>query len=88
MYEKFFKNLAIKTIKTFFQSFAGCLTASTLISDLDWTYALSASLLAALYCLAFNIGANLPEEKDGNEGQEQEQEKEEDTVENSNENDN
>ena len=63
MYEKFFKNLAIKTIKTFFQSFAGCLTAGTLISDMDWKYALSASLLAAIYCLAFNIGTNLPEEE-------------------------
>ena len=87
MYEKFFKNLAIKTIKTFFQSFAGCLTAGTLISDMDWKYALSASLLAAIYCLAFNIGTNLPEEEkeDGkNEGNEEK--KENDAVENNSEN--
>ena len=30
---------------------------------MDWKYALSASLLAAIYCLAFNIGTNLPEEE-------------------------
>ena len=87
MYEKFFKNLAIKTIKTFFQSFAGCLTAGTLISDMDWKYALSASLLAAIYCLAFNIGTNLPEEEDDkNEGSEEK--KENDAVENNTQNDN
>ena len=87
MYEKFFKNLAIKTIKTFFQSFAGCLTAGTLISDMDWKYALSASLLAAIYCLAFNIGTNLPEEeKEDGENEENEEKKENDAVENNSEN--
>ena len=82
MYEKFFKNLAIKTIKTFFQSFAGCLTAGTLISDMDWKYALSASLLAAIYCLAFNIGTNLPEEEEDRENEGNEEKKENDAVEN------
>lgn len=87
MYEKFFKNLAIKTIKTFFQSFAGCLTAGTLISDMDWKYALSASLLAAIYCLAFNIGTNLPEEeKENGENEGNEEKKENDVVENNGEN--
>lgn len=87
MYEKFFKNLAIKTIKTFFQSFAGCLTAGTLISDMDWKYALSASLLAAIYCLAFNIGTNLPEEENGDgENEGNEEKKENDAVENNGEN--
>lgn len=87
MYEKFFKNLAIKTIKTFFQSFAGCLTAGTLISDMDWKYALSASLLAAIYCLAFNIGTNLPEEeKEDGENEGNEEKKENDAVENNSEN--
>lgn len=89
MYEKFFKNLAIKTIKTFFQSFAGCLTAGTLISDMDWKYALSASLLAAIYCLAFNIGTNLPEEeKENGENEGNEEKKENDAVENNTQNDN
>ena len=87
MYEKFFKNLAIKTIKTFFQSFAGCLTAGTLISDMDWKYAFSASLLAAIYCLAFNIGTNLPEEeKEDGENEGNEEKKENDAVENNGEN--
>ncbi len=89
MYEKFFKNLVIKTIKTFFQSFAGCLTAGTLISDMDWKYALSASLLAAIYCLAFNIGTNLPEEeKENGENEGNEEKKENDAVENNTQNDN
>lgn len=88
MYEKFFKNLAIKTIKTFFQSFAGCLTAGTLISDMDWKYALSASLLAAIYCLAFNIGTNLPEEEENDKNEGNEEKKENDAVENSTQNDN
>ena len=89
MYEKFFKNLAIKTIKTFFQSFAGCLTAGTLISDMDWKYALSASLLAAIYCLAFNIGTNLPEEeKENGKNEGNEEKKENDAVENNTQNDN
>lgn len=88
MYEKFFKNLAIKTIKTFFQSFAGCLTAGTLISDMDWKYALSASLLAAIYCLAFNIGTNLPEEEEDDKNEGNEEKKENDAVENSTQNDN
>ena len=88
MYEKFFKNLAIKTIKTFFQSFAGCLTAGTLISDMDWKYALSASLLAAIYCLAFNIGTNLPEEEENGKNEGNEEKKENDAVENSTQNDN
>lgn len=61
MYEKFFKELAIKTIKTFFQSLAGAMTTAVLIQDVDWKYALGASLLAAVYCLAFNIGGSLPE---------------------------
>lgn len=88
MYEKFFKNLAIKTIKTFFQSFAGCLTAGTLISDMDWKYALSASLLAAIYCLAFNIGTNLPEEEEDDKNEGNEEKKENDAVENNTQNDN
>ena len=89
MYEKFFKNLAIKTIKTFFQSFAGCLTAGTLISDMDWKYALSASLLAAIYCLAFNIGTNLPEEeKENGKNEGNEEKKEKDAVENNTQNNN
>ena len=89
MYEKFFKNLAIKTIKTFFQSFAGCLTAGTLISDMDWKYALSAALLAAIYCLAFNIGTNLPEEeKENGKNEGNEEKKENDAVENNTQNDN
>ena len=89
MYEKFFKNLAIKTIKTFFQSFAGCLTAGTLISDMDWKYALSASLLAAIYCLAFNIGTNLPEEeKENGKNEGNEEKKENDAVENNTQNNN
>ncbi len=88
MYEKFFKNLAIKTIKTFFQSFAGCLTAGTLISDMDWKYALSASLLAAIYCLAFNIGTNLPEEEENGKNEGNEEKKENDAVENNTQNDN
>lgn len=61
MYEKFFKDLAIKTIKTFFQSLAGAMTTAVLISDVDWKYALGASCLAAVYCIAFNVGSGLPE---------------------------
>lgn len=59
-YKVFFKDLAIKTVKTFFQALAGAMTSATLIEEIDWKVALSASLFAALYCVIMNIGANLP----------------------------
>ena len=63
-YNEFFKDLAIRAIKTFFQSLAGTMTTALIVSEVDWKYALSASLLATLYCIAFNIGTNLPEDND------------------------
>ena len=56
---------------------------------MDWKYALSASLLAAIYCLAFNIGTNLPEEeKENGKNEGNEEKKENDAVENNTQNDN
>ena len=65
------KCAAIRALKTFLQCFIGYLSAAAVISDVEWTVALSASVLAAIVSLATSFVNGLPEcPEDGTESEE------------------
>lgn len=61
--KRWVKAAIVRTIRTFFQSFAGLITVGALLSDLDWKYMLSVSAVSAIYTIATAL-AGLPEVKD------------------------
>ena len=44
-----YKNILERAVKTFFQTFGGCLTVELGISQIDWKEALFVSLVAMIY---------------------------------------
>lgn len=63
--KRWVKATLIRTIRTFFQSFASLITIGAMISELNWDYMISVSAVAAIYCIATAL-AGLPEvDKDG-----------------------
>ena len=54
----------VRALKTFFQTFAGCLTVGVVITEVDWMSALSASVMAFIYSIATSLGG-LPEVDEG-----------------------
>lgn len=54
---EFWKGLAERAIKTFFQSFVAFVSVSAVaLADVDWLFALSAAGLATLLSVATSIG--------------------------------
>ncbi len=56
------KAAGVRAIKTFAQSFASLLTVGAAISELDWGYILSVSVVSAVYSIATSF-AGIPEVK-------------------------
>ncbi|HEL1066222.1 TPA: hypothetical protein TVE75_001672 [Streptococcus equi subsp. zooepidemicus] len=53
--DKWFKKVAIKTIKTMAQTAVGLIGSSVLITDINWPAMLSAVLLSGLTCVLMNV---------------------------------
>lgn len=58
--KRWVKATLIRTIRTFFQSFASLITVGAMISELNWEYMISVSAVSAIYCIATAL-AGLPE---------------------------
>lgn len=56
------KAAGIRAAKTFFQSLASLLTVGAALSELDWKYIVSVSIVAGIYSVAMSF-AGLPETK-------------------------
>lgn len=54
------KAAAVRAVKTFAQTFAASLSASSMISEVDWKIALSTAALSFLYSIVTSL-AGLPE---------------------------
>lgn len=50
-----------RAIRTVCQTVIGCIGGSSLVGDVDWRLALSASLLAGLVSVLTSVVTNLPE---------------------------
>lgn len=61
-FKKWIKAAGIRAIRTFAQSFASFITVGAAISEIDWSYILSVSAVAAIYSVVTSV-AGLPEVK-------------------------
>lgn len=61
MTKKFWKSALIRAVRTFCQSLVAFIGATSLISEIDWLSALSASALAGLLSILTSVGTGLPE---------------------------
>ena len=67
---KWLKAAGIRAVKTFAQTFASLMTVGAAISEIDWGYIASVSVVSAVYSIATSA-AGLPEVKKVNaEGEE------------------
>lgn len=69
---EFWKAAITRAVKTMAQTAVGSIGASTIISDVDWQFILSASALAGILSILTSIAAGLPEVEDGIEDDEDE----------------
>jgi hypothetical protein len=60
------KAAGIRSARTFAQTFASLMTVGAALSEIDWAYIASVSVVAAIYSIATSI-AGLPEVKEGDE---------------------
>lgn len=60
---KWLKAAGIRAIKTFAQTFASMITVGAALSEIDWKYVISVSVVALIYSMVTSI-AGLPELKD------------------------
>lgn len=60
LFKKWVKAALIRAVRTFFQTFAGCLTVGIAISEIDFKTHVGISLTAALYSICTSLGG-LPE---------------------------
>ena len=56
------KAAAVRSVRTFFQSFASMVTVGLALSEISWGYVASVSAVAAIYSIATSL-AGLPEVK-------------------------
>lgn len=59
--KSWFKKAAIRAVKTFAQSLASLITVGAAFTDINWTYVLSVSAVAAIYSVITSV-AGIPEE--------------------------
>ena len=59
-WKEWLKAALIRAVKTFAQTFAGCIAVGAAISDVDWLHALSVSGVAFVLSMATSL-AGLPE---------------------------
>ena len=55
-YKDYIINILIRTLKTMCQTAIASIGTTSLISDVDWSFVVSTSLLAGLMCILMNIG--------------------------------
>lgn len=60
-WKKWFKAAGIRAIKTVAQTFVASIGTAVVLSEVKWTYVLSASVLAGILSLATSL-AGIPEE--------------------------
>ena len=57
----FWEAAAHRSIRTFAQTMVSAIPASAILTEINWTYIISASALAALVSLLMSIATGLPE---------------------------
>lgn len=63
MSKEFWKASAVRAIRTVCQTMIAAIGTSAVISEVNWTYALSASALAGLLSIMTSVCTGLPEVK-------------------------
>ena len=61
MNKEFIKAMLIRALRTVAQAFVAAIGTAYVLSDVDWTVAISASLLAGVLSIATSIATGLPE---------------------------
>ena len=59
--KEFWKAAANRALRTFAQTMAASIGTAVVLSDVNWTMALSASALAAVFSLIMSVATGLPE---------------------------
>ena len=59
--KEFWEAAAHRSIRTFAQTMVSAIPAAAIISEINWPYILSASVLAALVSVLMSIATGLPE---------------------------
>lgn len=65
MTKEFWKASAIRAFRTFCQTMIAAIGTSAVLTEVNWTYALSASALAGFLSILTSVCTGLPEVKDG-----------------------
>ena len=60
-WKEWIKAALIRAVKTFAQTFAGCIAVGAAASEVDWLRALSVSGVAFVYSLAMSLTGGIPE---------------------------
>lgn len=68
---KWIKAASVRAIKTFAQTFCSMITVGACISEIDWKYVLSVSVVSFVYSMATSV-AGLPEVDNDGEDSEKE----------------
>ena len=63
--KEWFKKAGIRAVKTFAQSMASLMTIGVAISEIDWGYIASVSVVSAIYSIVTSL-AGIPEVKEEN----------------------
>lgn len=58
--KKWFKKASVRAIKTFAQSVASLITVGAAVSELNWKYIISVSIVAGIYSIVTSV-AGIPE---------------------------
>ena len=58
--KEWFKKASIRALKTFAQSMASLMTVGAAVSELDWAYILSVSIVSGIYSVVTSV-AGIPE---------------------------
>lgn len=58
--KKWFEKAAVRAVKTFAQSAASLITVGAAVSELDWRYIISVSVVAGIYSIVTSV-AGIPE---------------------------
>lgn len=61
--KKWFKGALTRAVKTFAQSMAGLITVGCAISEINWQYITSVSVVSAVYSIVTSV-AGIPEAKE------------------------
>lgn len=58
--KKWFKKASVRAVKTFAQSVASLITVGAAVSELNWKYIISVSVVAGIYSIATSV-VGIPE---------------------------